>query len=91
MPHKRRISHDIVEFPLGNHALPIQPEGVSFHDVGVGFQGQEIKAHVYHILGFLHHLAFGNPQGGLGHGHGEVVNLDAVELADTNLDGIVTL
>lgn len=40
------------------------------------------------FLSLLHHLALGDPQGGLGHGHSKVVDLNAVELADGHLDGV---
>ena len=43
---------------------------------------------MHDVLGLLHHLAFGNPQGRLGHGHSKVIDLDAVELADGDLDGV---
>ncbi|MBQ7212781.1 MAG: hypothetical protein IJS19_09015, partial [Muribaculaceae bacterium] len=40
-------------------------------------------------FGLANHLAFGNPQSGFGHGHGKIVDLDAVELADFHVDEIV--
>lgn len=55
---------------------------------GIGSQGQEINVHVDDFLGFLDHLAFGNPQGRLGHGYGKVVDFDAVELTDGDFDGV---
>ena len=40
------------------------------------------------VLGLFQHLALGDPQGGFGHGGGEVVDLDAVELVDGDLDRV---
>ena len=40
------------------------------------------------VLSLLHHLALGDPQGRLGHRDGEIVDLDAVELADGDLNGV---
>ena len=40
------------------------------------------------VLGLFQHLALGDPQGGFGHGGGEVVDLDAVELVDGDLNWI---
>ena len=42
-------------------------------------------------LGLLHHLVFGDPEGSFGHRHRKVVDLDAVELADGYLNGVVML
>ena len=42
----------------------------------------------HQLFRLLHHLALGDPQGGLGHGDGEVVDLDAVELANGDPDGV---
>lgn len=36
------------------------------------------------LLGDLHHLTFGDPEGGLGDGHGKIVDLNAVKLSDGN-------
>ncbi len=38
------------------------------------------------VFRFLQHLTFRNPEGGFCHRHGEVVDLDAVELGNRNLD-----
>ena len=46
---------------------------------------------MHHVLGFLHHLALRDPQRGSGHGHGKVVDLNAVELANGNLDGVANI
>ena len=56
-------------------------------DVGVGRERQEVHFAVDDALGLLHHLAFGDPYRCLGDGDGEVVDLDAVELLDADLDG----
>ena len=87
-PHKRWIPHDVIQFLLGHHALPVHLQGVTLHNIGVGFQGQEVQGHVHDVLGLLHHLALRDPQGRLGHGHGKVIDLNAVELADGDLDRI---
>ena len=86
--HKRRIAHNVIQLVLGHHALPVQTQGVPLNDIRVGFQGKEIKAHVDDIFGFLHHLALGNPQGGLGYGHGKIVDLNPVKLPDGDLDRV---
>ena len=44
---------------------------------------------MYHVLGFFHHLAFCDPQGGLGDSHSEIVDLNTVELANGDLDRVV--
>ena len=71
--------------------LPVEAQGVAFDDVGVAFQGQKVDVHVDDALGLLHHLVFGDPEGRLGDGHRKVVDLDAIELADGHLDGVVML
>ena len=43
---------------------------------------------MHHVLGFLHHLAFSDPQRRLCHGHGKVVDFDTVKLADRDLNRI---
>ena len=91
MPHKRRVAHDVVQFLGRDNVLPVDAQGVAFDDVGIAFQGQEVDVHVDDAFGLLHHLIFGDPEGGLGDGHGEVVDLDAVELPDGHLDGVVML
>ena len=40
-------------------------------------------------FGLCQHLRFRNPQGSGGHGDGEVVDFDAVELVDAHLYGIL--
>ena len=39
-------------------------------------------------FGFAKHLCLRYPEGGCGHGDGEIVYLDAVELVDADLDGV---
>ena len=41
-----------------------------------------------HVFGFFHHLALCDPEGSFGDGGGEVVDLDAVELVNGDLDGV---
>ena len=72
----------------GDHVRPLRPQGVPLHNVGIGFQRQEIQGHVYHVLGFLHHLTFRNPKGRLCHSHSEVVDFNAVKLADGDLNRV---
>lgn len=43
---------------------------------------------MYYVLRLLHHLALGNPKGGLGNGDGKIVDLDAIELPNRDLNGI---
>ena len=40
------------------------------------------------FLRLLNHLQFGNPEGSLSDGNGEVVNFDAVKLPDRNFNGV---
>ena len=63
-------------------------EGVTFHNVGIGLQREKVERHMNNVLGFLHHLTFGDPKGGFSDGHSKVVNLNAVELTNRHLDGI---
>ena len=44
--------------------------------------------HENDLFRFFEHLAFGDPEGGLGDGHGEVIDLDALKLADRDLDRV---
>ena len=60
-------------------------------DVGVRGEREEVHAALDNALGLLHHLAFGDPDGGFRDGDGEVVDLDAVELLDIDLDRIIFL
>ncbi len=87
--HKRRIADDIVEFLLRADALPLYPQRVALHYVGIALQGQEVDVVVDDLLRLRHHLCLAYPQGGGGYGDGEIVDFDAVELVDTHLDGVV--
>ena len=40
------------------------------------------------VFRLLHHLRFGNPQGGFGYGGGEIVDFNAVKLPDRHANGI---
>ena len=72
-------------------AFPINAQGVSLHDVGIGFQGQKIEVLVEELCGFLQHLAFCNPQGGFCHNCGKIIYFYAVELLDGHLDQIIII
>ena len=87
--HKRRIADDVVQLFLRAHALPLYPQRVALHDVGVALQGQEVDVVVDDLLRLRHHLRLADPEGGGGHGDGEVVDLDAIKLVDAHLDGIL--
>ena len=63
-------------------------ESVPFVDVGIGLQWQRIKVKAHNLIGLGHHLGFGYPEGGLGYGAGEVVNLNSVELIDAYLNRV---
>ena len=43
---------------------------------------------MHDVFRLLHHLAFRDPQGGLGDRRGEVIDLNAVKLADGDFDGV---
>lgn len=62
---------------------------ISFVDVGIRFQGQEIDFPNDDVFRFLHHLGFCNPEGRFCHGDGEVIDFNAVELFDGHFDGII--
>ena len=85
--HERRIPHDPDLIARRQDFFPVHPERVALVDVGVGRERQEVHFAVDDALGLLHHLAFGDPYRCLGDGDGEVVDLDAVELLDADLDG----
>ena len=81
-------SHDVIQLLPGDDIVPVDAQGVGLDDIDIALERQEIEAHVHDVLRPLHHLALGDPQRGLGDGGGEVVDLDAVELADGHLDGV---
>ena len=43
---------------------------------------------MYHVLGFLHHLTFSDPQRRLCHDYGKVFDFDTVKLADGDLNRV---
>ena len=79
-PDEWRITHNIVQSALVNHTLPIQPQSVPFHNIRLCFQWKEVQFHVDDVFRFLQHLALCNPKSRAGDGHGEVIDLDSVEL-----------
>ena len=83
-----RVAHDVVEGARGEGG-PVEAEGVAFGDAVVGFEGEEVEGEAHDLGGFGQHLGFGDPEGGLGDGYGEVVDFDAVELPDADADGVV--
>ena len=66
---------------------PIHPERVAFHDAVVVLQRKEVRFTVENLRRLLEHLRLGDPERGLCDGHGEVVDLNTVELRDGDLDG----
>ena len=82
-----RVAHDVVAPVAGQEFVPVVAQGVGAHDVAVVVQGQAgLPAH--DRVGLVEGLLLGDPQRRPGDGHGEVVDLDAVELADAHLDGV---
>ena len=67
---------------------PIHVQGIALVNVGIAVQGQEVDVVVNDALGLSHHLTLAYPQRCGGHGDGKIVDLDAIELIDTHLDGI---
>lgn len=67
---------------FGDNAFPIRMKGIPLGDIRIGFQWQEVKAHVNHIFRLFHHLVFCNLEGGLCYCHGKVIDLNAVKLPD---------
>ena len=67
--------------------IPVDAQGISLHDVGVGTERQEVEVATHDLLRFCHHLSFGDPKGGAGHCHGEIIYLDTEELANADVDG----
>ena len=57
-------------------------------DIRKTLERQIIQIEFNNSLGFVHHLTFGNPERSHGDGHGEVVDLYAIELVDVDFDGI---
>ena len=74
---------------FGEERRPVHAQRVSFHDEGVGGQRQKLDVPAQDPFRLGDHLAFGYPQRGFRHRHGEVVDFDAVELADMHLDEAV--
>ena len=64
--HKRRVAHDIVQLALGHNCFPVNAQGVAFDDIDIGLQRKEVQVHMDDVFRLLHHLRFGNPQGGFG-------------------------
>ena len=85
---KRRISHNEGALVCREYFLPVSPQGVVLVDIGVGLEGQKIPFKVNNGLCLLHHLALGDPKGSLSHRNSKVIDFYAVELADTNFDGV---
>ena len=61
------------------HFFPVHAERVALVDIGVRGEREKVHAALDNALGLLHHLAFGDPDGGFRDGDGEVVDLDAVD------------
>ena len=57
-------------------------------DIVIVLQWQRFEVISHNSVGFLQHLGFGNPKGRLRYRTGKVINLDAVELVDGDLDWI---
>ena len=69
-------------------AFPVNAEGIALNDVGVCLQRQEVDVLMDDLLCLCQHLGFTYPKGSGGDGDGEVVDLDAIELTDVDLDGV---
>ena len=78
-----------MELFFGDNSVPVDPQSVPFDDVGVRFQRQEVQIHVDDVFGLLHHLTFGDPEGGFCHSHSKVVDFNTVKLSDADLNYIV--
>ena len=83
---KRRITHNVIEFCSRNHGVPVPAERVPFDNVSRRLQRQKIVVDLHDFSGGVHHLAFSNPKRSLSDGYGEIVDFDAVELIDVDLD-----
>lgn len=68
--------------------FPVHLQRITLMDVGVGCERQEVHLTVNDALRLLEHLRFGNPDGRLSNGDSKVIDLDAVELRDLDLNGI---
>ena len=86
MSYKRRIPHDIVQLALVHYIIPVYPQGIAFDDIRVRLQREKVQLHVDNVLCFFEHLVLGDPQCCPGDRDSEIVDLNAVELADGNLD-----
>ena len=83
MTDKRRISHDIAQLLLRHDVVPVEPDSIALCDIDIGLQRQEVLIEaVDQLLRLLQHLGFRDPQRSLRYRHGEVIDLNAVELLD---------
>ena len=87
MANEGRITHDIVQIPRRYDLIPIHTKGIALVNIGIRLQRQRVEGEADDFIRFLHHLGLGYPEGRLGHGAGKVVDFDAVELVDGDLDG----
>ena len=92
--YKRRIAHDIIK-PLRlcvsarDQIPPIHPERVTFHNSVIVVKRKILRRRMKDVRRFVEHLGFRYPHRSLGDGHGEVVDLDSVELLDRNLHNAI--
>lgn len=82
--HKRRIPHNVIQLILRHDRFPVNAQCISLGDIDIALEWQEVDSGMYDVLGLLEHLALCDPERCTGDGDGEVVDLDAVELADVH-------
>ena len=71
-----------------HHFVPVDAQGIGLNDICVRLQRQEVQRREDDVFRLFQHLALGNPEGSLANRNGEVIDLDSVELADTDLNRI---
>ena len=81
-------AHNVVKLGIWDDLVPIETQGIAFDNRCVGHQGEKVEFHVDDILGFLHHLAFCDPKCRLRYGNCEIIDLDAIELSNRDVDRI---
>ena len=85
---ERRIPHYIIQIFSWYNLIPVHPQRISLVDIIVGLKWQRIEVESNNFISLSHHLALGNPKRSLGHGTGEVIDFNPVELIDWHLDWV---
>ena len=87
--HKRRVAHNVVEVDLIAFRVGLHLDDVPIHSERVALA--EVDVVTDDLLRLRQHLRLGNPERGRGDGDGEVVDFDAVELLNRDLNRVLEL